>query len=280
MDAISFGEVLWDVSGDVRTLGGAPLNFAYFCSKNGLPSCVISAVGDDALGGEAIAEMERRGISPKFVRVVPGHSTGVAAVSEGKDGKPHYEIAENSAWDFISLPEDIKGLSKECGIFAFGSLSQRGNFSRDSLRKILEILPESCLKVFDANLRQKYYNREVLEYSLNKCDMLKLNDEELVIFAKLFAGGAEDPAKRIVEKFNLKYLVLTLGAKGYRVISQDSDFRGAAEKTKVVDTVGAGDSFTATFASSIAKGDSAEDAARAANKVAARVCSARGAMCL
>lgn len=157
----SFGEIVWDCFGDSKTLGGAPLNFAYFCAKFGCDSAIISAVGNDGLGRAALAKIAEIRLDARAVAVLPDLPTGIVDVSEGSDGLPAYNIRRPAAWDEIGLSEAAAEIAAGCGAFCFGTLAQRSETSRKTLFALLETLKPSCLKVFDANLRQNYFDAKI-----------------------------------------------------------------------------------------------------------------------
>lgn len=277
---VSFGEIVWDVFGDKSTLGGAPLNFAYYCIKNGCDARIISAIGRDSLGQSTLAEMKRLSIPSDFVGILDGYPTGRVNVSIDAKGLANYEICSPSAWDFIEASPQACEFLRGADAFVFGSLAQRSEFSRATLNSIMGLLPDTCLKVFDVNLRQNFYTKDILEKSMRFANILKLNDEELALISKIFgiSGGEKDMAGSMFELFNLDYLVLTLGARGHLIVSKGGVLERAAEPVNLVDTVGAGDSFTATFLSFILDSKSLREASDAAAKMAARVCSQKGAL--
>lgn len=279
-EIVSFGEIVWDVFGDKSTLGGAPLNFAYYCIKNGSDARIISAVGGDSLGQSTLAQMKRLSIPSDFVGILDGYPTGKVNVSIDADGLASYEICSPSAWDFIEASPQARGFLRGADAFVFGSLAQRSEFSRATLHSLIALLPDSCVKLFDVNLRQNFYSVEVLEKSMRLSNIVKLNDDELALISKIFgiSGGEKARAERIFELFNLDYLVLTLGARGHAIFSSDGVLERGAEPAKVVDTVGAGDSFTATFLSLLLDSKSLAEASDAAAKMAAKVCSQKGAL--
>lgn len=278
---VSFGEIVWDNFGDMKTLGGAPLNFAYFCSKFGCQSSIISAVGDDELGVRAVKKIIECDIDASAISINGELVTGIVDVSEGDNGLPRYDIRRPAAWDEIRISDSAISIARSCDAFCFGSLSQRSPISRQTLFAVIEELRTDCLKIFDSNLRQNYFDAQILADSLNSCDILKLNDEELPqVYKLLFAKPCHDAnrmAEDIVAKFGLKFLVYTLGAKGHIIFeSGKAPLFGTPEPVKVVDTVGAGDAFTAGFVSAILEGASVAKASAHASKSAAFACSRRG----
>ena len=291
----SFGEIVWDSFGNTETLGGAPLNFAYFCTKFGCDAAIISAVGRDRFGKAALEKISENSIAALISVVAKSINadavivhetlpTGIVDVGKGPDGLPEYDIRHPAAWDEIALTPAAKAIVARCEAFCFGTLSQRSPVSAGTLRELLKVLPKNCLKVFDANLRQKYFNREVLNFSLSNADILKLNDAELpIVFETIFAKKSPDfdiAANAILEGYpSLKYLVCTIGAEGHIIYGRGiTPLRGLPKPVEVVDTVGAGDAFTAGFVSAILGGAEIEAASERAAESAAFACSRRGAI--
>lgn len=280
----SFGEIVWDSFGNTETLGGAPLNFAYFCTKFGCDAAIISAVGRDRFGKAALEKISENSINADAVIVHETLPTGIVDVGKGPDGLPEYDIRHPAAWDEIALTPAAKAIVARCEAFCFGTLSQRSPVSAGTLKELLKILPKHCLKVFDANLRQKYFNREVLNFSLSNADILKLNDAELpIVFETIFAKKSPDfdiAANAILDGYpSLKYLVCTIGAEGHIIYGRGiTPLRGLPKPVEVVDTVGAGDAFTAGFVSAVLGGAGIEAASERAAESAAFACSRRGAI--
>lgn len=275
------GEALWDMLPEGKKIGGAPANFAYHVSQFGFESRVVSAVGDDALGREILDTFSAKGLKC-LVETVP-YPTGTVRVKLEGNGIPCYDIMEGVAWDNIPYTPALEKLASETCAVCFGSLAQRSAVSRDTVNRFLDALPDdgSVLKVFDINLRQDFYSREILCSSLGKCNILKINDEELEIVSRLFdlpEAGIEERCRLLFEKYGLKMLILTCGATGSHVfVPGDASFVGTP-KVEVADTVGAGDSFTAAFVSGVLKGLPFRDAHLLAVEVSAYVCTQKGAM--
>ena len=276
---ISFGEIVWDVFEDAKTLGGAPLNFARYCHAFGAETRLVSAVGDDECGREALGAMRNAGMYTGCVSVAEGRPTGRVLVGVNAEGQPCYDIAAPSAWDFIEASPEALAFAANADAIAFGSLAQRSEKSRASLSSIIRACPEKCLKVFDANLRQNYYTRDVIESSLELANVLKLNDEELPVLSGMFSLGAcpAAAARELFRRFNLAYLVLTRGKDGHLVIGENLAIDAPAEKAEVVDTVGAGDAFTAAFVTKMLDCASPYEASEAASHAAAEAVSRKGA---
>ena len=275
------GEALWDVLPEGRKIGGAPANFAYHAAQFGLPSCVVSAVGDDALGKEILETFAARGLN--YLIEVVAYPTGTVQVELDEAGIPQYDIKENTAWDNIPYTPQLKELARNTRAVCFGSLAQRSETSRNTINRFLDDMPqgEERLVVFDVNLRQNFYTEEVLRRSMERCNILKINDEELITVSRMFGYPDSDQqacSRRLLDEFNLKMLILTCGVSGsYVFTSSDVSFQ-PTPKVEVADTVGAGDSFTAAFISSLMKGKSVAEAHAIAVETSAFVCTQKGAM--
>ena len=275
------GEALWDVLPEGKKIGGAPANFAYHVSQYGLPSCVVSAVGDDILGHEILENFTSKGLK-HIIPTVP-YPTGTVQVQIDMAGVPQYEIKENVAWDNIPFSDRIESLARMTRAVCFGSLAQRNVVSRETINKFLDAMPKSddVLKVFDINLRQGFYTSEILCNSMEKCNILKINDEELITISRLFGYPGidlQDKCWILLGKYNLKMLILTCGINGSYVFTPGKVSYLPTPSVKVADTVGAGDSFTAAFISSILNGKSVEQAHYKAVETSAFVCTQKGAM--
>lgn len=278
---VGMGEALWDVLPEGKKLGGAPANFAYHVSQFGLDSRVVSAVGEDALGAEIIDNFSRKGVK-YLIDTVP-YPTGTVQVEIDQAGVPQYEIKENVAWDNIPYTERLENLARQTKAVCFGSLAQRNVVSRETINRFLDAMPEDegRLVVFDVNLRQGFYNKEILCHSMKRCNILKINDEELVTVSRLFGYPGidlQDKCWILLGKYNLKMLILTCGINGSYVFTPGNVSFQPTPKVEVADTVGAGDSFTATFISSLLKGKSVTEAHELAVAVSAYVCTQNGAM--
>ena len=275
------GEALWDVLPEGKKIGGAPANFAYHVSQFGLPSCVVSAVGDDLLGKEILENFTSKGL--KFhIDTVP-YPTGTVQVEIDQAGIPQYEIKENVAWDNIPYTASLENIASRTGAVCFGSLAQRNVVSRNTINRFLDAMPqdENSLVVFDVNLRQGFYNKEILCNSMKRCNILKINDEELVTVSRMFGYPGidlQDKCWILLGKYNLKMLILTCGINGSYVFTPGNVSFQPTPKVEVADTVGAGDSFTAAFISSILRGKSVAEAHRLAVETSAFVCTRQGAM--
>lgn len=278
---VGMGEALWDVLPEGKKIGGAPANFAYHVSQFGLPSCVVSAIGDDALGKEIIENFTSKGLD-QLIAEVP-YPTGTVQVEIDQTGIPLYDIKENVAWDNIPYTEHLDALAKRTKAVCFGSLAQRNVVSRNTINHFLDTMPkdDDSLIVFDVNLRQGFYNKEILCKSMQNCNILKINDEELITVSRMFGYPGidlQDKCWILLGKYNLKMLILTCGINGSYVFTPGNVSFQPTPKVEVTDTVGAGDSFTAAFIASILKGKSVTEAHTIAVKTSAFVCTQKGAM--
>lgn len=278
---VGMGEALWDVLPEGKKIGGAPANFAYHVSLFGLPSCVVSAIGDDALGKEIIENFTSKGLD-QLIAEVP-YPTGTVQVEIDQTGIPLYDIKENVAWDNIPYTEHLDALAKRTKAVCFGSLAQRNVVSRETINHFLDTMPkdDDSLIVFDVNLRQGFYNKEILCKSMQNCNILKINDEELITVSRMFGYPGidlQDKCWILLGKYNLKMLILTCGINGSYVFTPGNVSFQPTPKVEVADTVGAGDSFTAAFIASILKGKSVTEAHTIAVKTSAFVCTQKGAM--
>lgn len=276
---VGLGEALWDCLPDGSKLGGAPANFAYHASQFGNEAYAISAIGNDALGDQTLKEFEEKHL--KYVMPRVDYPTGTVQVELDEEGIPTYDIKQNVAWDNIPFTPEVENIAKHCGCVCFGSLAQRNKISRDTIHRFIDSTPKSCLKIFDINLRQNFYTKEVIQESLKACDILKINDEELVTIGRLFGYPGLDIENKcylILGKYNLKMLVLTCGTNGSYVFAPGVKSFQPTPKVEVDDTVGAGDSFTGSFASAILAGMPIKEAHKLAVEVSAFVCTQPGAM--
>lgn len=274
---VGIGELLWDMLPSGKAIGGAPANFAYHAGRLGEEGWVVSAVGDDALGHEILDVLDEKRLHSLVA--MSEKPTGTVQVSLDAAGVPTYTIVEDVAWDYIPFTPKMQDLASRADAVCFGSLVQR-NGSRASVLKFLEAVPASALKVFDINLRQHFYTPEILRKSLEIADVLKINDEEIVTLSEMFGLGSDprEACRKLIGQYSLRFVLLTKGARGSEVISPDEVIPQGVGKVDVVDTVGAGDAFTAAFTVAYLRGDSLADAQKLAGEVTAYVCSHKGAM--
>ena len=278
---VGMGEALWDVLPEGKKIGGAPANFAYHVSQFGLPSRVVSAVGNDPLGREIVENFTSKGLN-HLIEEVP-YPTGTVQIEIDPAGVPQYDIKENVAWDNIPYTARLEALAGQTRAVCFGSLAQRNVVSRDTINRFLDAMPQTAdsLVVFDVNLRQGFYTKEILCNSMKRCNILKINDEELVTVSRMFGYPGidlQDKCWILLGKCNLRMLILTCGINGSYVFTPGNVSFQPTPKVEVADTVGAGDSFTAAFIASLLKGKSVTEAHALAVRTSAFVCTRKGAM--
>lgn len=278
---VGLGEALWDQLPEGRKIGGAPANFAYHISQFGYDARVVSAIGDDQLGRELLEEFDNAGLKYQ-IETVP-YPTGVVNVDLDADGVPIYQIQRDVAWDNIPFTPELEELAKQTQVAFFGSLAQRSEVSRATINKFLDAMPdeEGRYKVFDINLRQHYYTKEILKSSMERCNILKITDEELIALGRKFGyPGADlkDKCWILLTKYRLEILILTCGVNGSYIFTPGKVSFLATPKVEVADTVGAGDSFTASFITSLLKDGDIRAAHHRAVEVSAFVCTQHGAM--
>lgn len=278
---VGMGEALWDVLPEGKKIGGAPANFAYHVSQFGFNSRVVSAVGDDKLGNEILDNFAEKNL--KFLIEKVPYPTGTVQVELDSEGVPCYNIKEGVAWDNIPFTPDLEELAKQTRAVCFGSLAQRSVVSRETINKFLDTMPDDSdrLRIFDINLRQSFYTKEILCNSMERCNILKINDEELVTVSRMFGYPGidlQDKCWILLAKYNLKMLILTCGVNGSYVFTPGNISFVETPKVEVADTVGAGDSFTATFVAAILKGMKVNEAHKLAVEASAYVCTQNGAM--
>lgn len=286
---VGIGEVLWDILPEGRKIGGAPANFAYHVSQFRMQSLVISAVGDDVLGTQILTDFHANGLR-NIIATVP-YPTGTVQVDINSEGVPQYSIAENVAWDNIPFTPELADLARSTRAVCFGTLAQRSATTRATIHRFIDAMPHDSetLIVFDANLRQNYYDKYVLESSMRRCNILKINDDELCAIIKMMDDTSIEIqslqpetirryAAKFISRYNLKMIILTCGINGSYIFTPEITSFLPTPKVDVIDTVGAGDSFTATFVASILIDKSVVEAHRKAVDVAAYVCTQSGAM--
>jgi len=275
---VGLGEILWDIFPERKVLGGAPANFAYHVSQFGFNGYAVSAIGNDLLGKEILKSLEEKELN--YLIEQTDFPTGTVKVQLDGRGIPTYEITENVAWDNIPFTTRLENLAKNTTTVCFGSLAQRNEVSRATIHKFLDLMPADSLKVFDINLRLKYFSKDIITTSLNKASALKINDEEIVKIAEIFElkGTDEELCQQLLDKYKLKFLILTKSTRGSYVLTPYEKSFLATPKVTIADTVGAGDSFTAAFVASYLNGRSIAQSHQLAVEVSAYVCQQHGAM--
>lgn len=279
---VGIGELLWDKLPEGDKIGGAPGNFAYHVAQLGLPSCIISAIGNDTDGIKMIDTIENIGL--KSMISIVDFPTGSVDVTMSGNGIPNYEIHRNVAWDNIPFCDHTAEIARNTIAVCFGSLAQRSQTSRDTITRFIDSMPcnENTLKIFDINLRQDFYTKEIIDHSMSLCNILKINDQELELITEMFQIPGEDfteNCRDLLTRYQLRMLILTCGENGSYVFTPDgkSSFL-PTPKVIVADTVGAGDSFTAAFIASLLQGKSIAEAHKTAVNISAYVCTQHVAM--
>lgn len=278
---VGIGEALWDIFPGGKQLGGAPANFAYHVSQFGFHGLAVSAVGHDPLGAEMLEVFAAKGLD-SLIAEVP-FQTGYVDIEVDAEGIPQYIFADNTAWDNIPFAPELEEIACNTRVVCFGSLAQRGEVSRNTISRFLDKMPKSeeTLIVFDVNLRQDFYSAKIISSSLMRCNVLKINDEELPVVSRLLGYDNVDfrsACRRIMSDYGLRLIILTCGVNGSYVFSADGESYIPTPQVEVVDTVGAGDSFTAAFIASLLSGKTISEAHEIAVKTSAYVCTQPGAM--
>ena len=277
---VGLGEVLWDILPSGKVLGGAPANFAYMTNVLGDEGIVASRIGNDGLGREACRVMQSLGLNTSYLQQDNEHETGTAAVSIDPAGQPNFTIKELAAWDFLQWTAEWEDLSSRADVICFGSLAQRSHASAVAVESFLQNAPPKSLRIFDVNLRQSFYDQDVLRKSLRRAHIVKLNDQELHQVSRLLnlgAGTEETLAKRLLNEYGLLLVSVTRGAQGSILVSQAQTVEHSGFHVKIADAIGAGDAFTACLAHYYLRGHSLEDLSDLANRFASWVATQRGA---
>lgn len=282
---VGLGEILWDMLPGGRQLGGAPANFAYHANALGADGVVVSRVGQDGPGRDILSRLDELGLDRRHVTTDPDHPTGRVDVRIDAHGVPDYVIHQDVAWDFLPGPQDdlaLAGLAARCDAVCFGSLAQRGPASRRAVAAFLDATRPQCLRVFDVNLRQSYFGHGTIDTSLRRSEVLKLNDTELPVLSRLLNVGGESPAAMVTAIIRayprLRLVALTLGGQGATLYTADGQAaHHPGFPAEVIDTVGAGDAFTAALVPGLLDGHAPDRINAFANRLAAYVCSQPGA---
>lgn len=277
---IGLGEVLWDILPSGRVLGGAPANFAYMTNVLGDEGIVASRVGNDEFGYEACGVMQRLGLNTAYLQQDTEHETGTAAVSIDAAGQPDFTIKESVAWDFLQWTSEWEELSSRADVVCFGSLAQRSPGSAAAIESFLRNAPAKALRICDVNLRQSFYNKEVLRKSFQHAHIVKMNEQELLQISSLLnlsVGTEETLAKRLLKEYSLLLVCITLGDRGSVLVSEAQTVEHGGFRVKIADAIGAGDAFTACLAHYYLRGHSFEDLSEFANRFASWVATQRGA---
>ena len=275
---VGIGEVLWDCFNDHRTIGGAPFNFSFHVHQFCFNALAISAIGDDQLGRDIEQHCQLNGLSYIFPTV--SYPTGEVLIQMDHNGLPSYTICHNRAWDHIPFLPSMQHIAQNTLAVCFGSLAQRSPQSRASIYAFIDAMPSDALVIFDINLRLEYYSKDIIDSSLERANVLKLNYDELLILQDMYQYtdmSIEDACRHILRTHGLRLLILTCGEDGSYVFSSDAMSFLPTPLVQVVDTVGAGDSFTASFIASLLRHKSLEESHRIAVAVSSYVCTQSGA---
>ena len=278
-NVIGIGEVLWDLLPSGPQLGGAPANFAYHAQALGARAEVITRVGNDRFGQEICERFREMGLPEDEVQVDEAAPTGTVTVTITGHGVPYFVIHENVAWDRLVVSQAALKAVRGANAICFGSLAQRNSISGTAIQRLVAAAPVDALRVFDINLRQSFYSREIMERSLRLANVLKLNDAELPVLAQMFELGAsaKQQMKSLAEGFSLRGVVLTRGAEGSLIYEHGRWSEQTARTVQVVDTVGAGDAFTAALVLGLLHQQDLDEVHAFAAEVARYVCSCAGA---
>lgn len=277
---VGLGELIWDMLPDGKQLGGAPTNFAYISSMLGNEAVVASRVGDDELGREALAKLERLGISIRHIQIDPGFPTGTVGVQVDERGEASFQVRTDAAWDFLKLTDDWKALASAADAICFGTLGQRNALARETILDFLKLTRSDAVRVFDVNLRHSFFSSHMLSESLELATIVKLNYEELFTVGEML--GLEENAElalatRLIEAFDLKLIAITHGESGSLLVSNDEQVTHAGFRVDVKDTIGAGDAFTAALVHHYLRKASLKEMSEAANRMGAWLCTHSGA---
>ncbi|VGO22670.1 carbohydrate kinase family protein [Pontiella sulfatireligans] len=268
------GELLWDMFPTGARLGGAPLNFCYHCSQLGAQGVPVSAVGQDALGDEILDVLGSKNISDEYVIGVGDFPTGTVDVQLDENGKPIYEIKQPVAWDFISQSLKLNEFANNTDAVCFGSLAQRNEVSRASIKTFLREMKPDALKIYDINLRQDFYSEAIVRESLELCNVFKLSDEELPVAADMFSlsGTIEDQLRALIARFDLRMIAYTRGPAGSLLVAPNEVSDQPGLPGKAINSVGAGDSFSAALCIGMLEGKGIEEINEHALQVSTFVC--------
>ena len=278
---VGLGEVLWDLLPSGRQLGGAPANFAYCSYLLGSRALIASRIGDDELGRALRQTLTDRALSQQCLQIDCTQPTGAVNVQLDHEGQPKFEIAQPSAWDFLDFTESWKAVAHLADAVCFGSLAQRSPVSRRTILQFLDSTRPQTLRIFDLNLRQSFYSAEIIDSSLRRANVLKLNHEELPVLATLVDLDATDDVgfcNDLINQFHLDLVCITRGGNGSLLVKQNEVHVHPGFRVKVKDTVGAGDAFTAGLVHELLRRQSLDGVNDTANRMGAWVASHVGGM--
>lgn len=275
---VAVGEILWDLLPAERQLGGAPANFLQHARSLGADASLVTRIGDDALGREAVAMLRARGVATDLIQIDPSAPTGTVGVELGSDRQPRFTIHEQVAWDRLAVEDAALTAVRGADAVCFGSLAQRTPAGAEAVRRYVAEAPVAALRCFDVNLRPPFVQREVIAASLEQANVLKLNDQELPVLATMFGLGATEEGQltELRRRYGLRLIALTRGAQGSLLVGEAGRSEQPAVTVEVADTVGAGDAFTAALVLDMLHGWPLDETHRRAAEVAAFVCTQPG----
>jgi fructokinase len=279
MKVIGIGELLWDMLPGGKQVGGAPANFAYHASALGADAQVISRVGKDELGRELLSRLNNLAVPVDCIQVDPALPTGTVTVKLAADGQPQYIIHENVAWDAITAEPTARAATSAADAICIGTLAQRDARSGAAIQALVASTPPNALRILDVNFRQRYFSEHLMEESLALANAVKVNDAELPVIARMFGLGDEmrEQMEKLAERFKLRLVACTRGSKGSLLYANGNWSEHPGVPVKIVDTIGAGDSFTAAMTLGFLSGWNLNAINQRASEVAAVVCAAHGA---
>ena len=276
---VAIGELLWDVFPSGPRFGGAPVNFACHAAALGAEVSLLSGVGSDPLGDRAFQELERHVVQTVGLQRSENYPTGAVQVAVSPAGQPSYQFGEDDAWDHLQWFDHCETLAGNADVICFGSLGQRRPESRKFIERFIKATSQHSWRVFDINVRQPFFHEDVVSPSLGWANVLKLNDEELPILARMFAlaGPVEAQLQQLARRFDLSVVAFTRGPQGALLVRDDQVVDVAGVVVEVCDTVGAGDAFTAAMVHGLLAEVDLQAVTSYACEVAAFVCSQVGA---
>jgi fructokinase len=278
---VGLGELLWDMFPQGKQLGGAPANFAYMTALLGDRGIVASRVGGDRLGQEAIWHLKSSGLDTSHIQIDSAHATGTVLVQVDSKGQAEYKFAQDVAWDHLTWTTEWQELAIAADAVCFGSLAQRSETARSTIRKFLQSVRAGAARIFDVNLRQTFYSAEILRVALLHANIMKVNDEELPRIVEMFGekfNGEREAAGWLAGEFGVKLVCVTRGHRGSLLVCGDKKNEHPGFTVKVADTVGAGDAFTAALVHHWLRHTPLDEMNVAANRLGAWVASQEGAM--
>lgn len=275
---IAVGEILWDLLPAGRQLGGAPANFIQHARALGADAGLVSRVGDDELGREAVARLCARGVDTDLIQIDPQAPTGTVGVEIGPDHQPQFTIHENVAWDRIDVEDAALAAVQDADAVYFGSLAQRTAGGAAAVRRLVAASDPGALRICDINLRPPFVQPEIIRASLELATVLKLNNHELPVLAAMLGLGdtEERQIDELVRRYSLRLIALTRGGQGSLLVGPKGRSEQPAVAVEVVDTVGAGDAFTAALVLGLLHTWPLDETNRLAAEVAAFVCTRPG----